>query len=332
MTLILLYKYQTLLCTLISLSCLFDYAICQTPPKFHQTRYYPECWIGERYISNYLSDVMPDTGLFAIAGISYNEPSFGYPMHSGIVKGVSDTVMLVVEILNRSTEPFDISSYQADNWFIPVVYDVNLDPRKSNPIADTSGFGYSFEFWFDWYQRIVSQPEAIPYSGDGNLKYYLVYYVWGLPFTDRVRLMMQKTNNAPPGFKLLIRQSSSLWIVKPVDLADTINAFAHCFHRARGFQRNLSAALAWTDSILALNPSSIVGYSLRSSVYSALKDSLSVVTAYDSTIAILERYGDPVLPDSADMNYYQNLWYDDLIKSTKFKRWNRITGTRGLYR
>ncbi|MDP8241032.1 MAG: hypothetical protein P9X24_18225 [Candidatus Hatepunaea meridiana] len=301
--------------------------IGQTPPPYKQRRYRSECWMGEYRCGNYLSDIKPDTGLFAIASPLYNEPMNGYPMHSGIVKGVSDTIVLVVEIFNRNEDPYNISSYQPDNWFVPVLYETGADPRKDFPIADTSNFGYSFEYWNDWHLHIVTQPSVIPYSGN---EYSLKYYIWGLPYTGRYRLMMKKTDQAPPGFRLLMRQIPEVWITKPVSVIDTINAYAGCFWRAR-YSGNNNATLAWTDSILALNPSSIVGYKLRTSAYAGLRDSLAMITTFDSTLAILERYGDPLVTDTSEWTFWEKIWYEDMYNSSKLARYRHITGDRRVY-
>jgi len=307
---------------------LFSYVISQWP-DYKQPRYHSECWRGGGHGCNYYSDARPDTGLFAIVDIWPNEPPGGYPMHSGYVKGISDTVVLDVELYNRNSNPFDISSYQPENWFVPVVYDINSDPRKSYPIADTSDFNYIFSHWRDRLYNIISQPDTIPYSGSGNKRYILNYLVWGLP-KGQFRLTVHKTIYAPPGFTLLVRPVYPVWIDKPVDLADTINALAACATRAM-FKGNDSLGLIWADSILYYNPSSIVGYRLKNFSYAGLNDSLNMVVTYDSTLAILNRYGDPVMSDSSKFTFYESIWYEDMINNVTMARWMHVTGNKRVF-
>jgi len=307
---------------------LFRYVISQWP-EYKQPRYYSECWRGEGSGFGFPADAKPDTGLFAIVDLTSNEPVSGYPMRSGNQIGISDTTVLIVQLFNRNENGFDISSYSPQNWFVPVVYDINSDPRKSYPIADTSDFDYIFSHWRDRLYNIISQPDTIPYSGSGNKRYILNYLVWGLP-KGQFRLTVNKTSYAPPGFRLLVRPVYPVWIDKPVNLADTINAFAACATRAM-FKGNDSQGLVWADSILYYNPSSIVGYRLKNFAYAGLNDSLNMVVTYDSTLAILNRYGDPVMSDSSKFTFYESIWYEDMINNVTMARWMHVTGNKRVF-
>ncbi len=307
---------------------LFSYVISQWP-DYKQPRYHSECWRGGGHGCNYYSDARPDTGLFAIVDIWPNEPPGGYPMHSGYVKGISDTVVLDVELYNRNSNPFDISSYQPENWFVPVVYDIIQDPRNSTPIADTSDFDFEFKHWYDELYNVLTKPASIPYSGNSNIRYRLKYYIWGL--TDgRFRLMMKKTANAPSGFRLLVRHLPAAWITKPAFLADTLNAFAACASRAI-YAGDYYSALDWGDSILAYNPPSVVEYRMKNFAYAGLNDSLNMVVTYDSTLAILNRYGDPVMSDSSKFTFYESIWYEDMINGVTMARWMHVTGNKRVF-
>ena len=308
----------------------YSLAVSQTAPPARHYNYYSECWRGDGQYGNYGSDVWPDTGIFAISGPTYNEPANGYPMHSGIVKGVSDTITVIVRLYNRNESAYDISSYQVDNWFVPVLFDIKDDPHDTVVLADTSKFEYSFAYWKDWFLNLTSQPDTLTVSGGSGRYNLLFYYVWGLPFQGRVRLIMQKTANAPDGFKMLIDEVQGVWITKPLSIADTINAYMGCSQRASA-RGNNTAALSWTDSILALNSTSIPGYWARARVYEDLGDSLNTVASYDSLLVILNRYGDPVMPDSADQNYHQWWWYKEMIEVNLFHRWRYITGDKSYY-
>lgn len=304
-------------------------ASAEDPPKMPHPRYYSEVWRGGPYDAPYPQESKPDTGLFAYVDLEPNEPVPGYPYHSGIVEGLSDTISLSVHFRNRNQSDYDISSYQPDNWFIPVIYDVNADPWKSQPLPEPSSFGYSFLYWENWFDDIVSQPSVIPYSGEGNTRYHLVYYVWGIP-SGRFRVMMKKTENAPADFRLLLKNVPSVWITKPQFLGDTINAFTACFWRSY-YHREYNIALGWVDSIFKYNPFSIVGYFLQTAAYARKVDSLHMAISFDSTIAILERYGDPALPDSADMDRYHRMWYKDRLNQAEVGKWQLINRKGGVY-
>lgn len=293
-------------------------------PPMRFPKYTSEIWRGGAYNAPYPEETMPDTGLVAWVDLSPNEPVKGYPMHSGIVESVSDTMTLNVHFWNRSDSGYNLSSYQPDNWFEPVIYDLNADPWKSEPLPEPIGFGYSFQYWKDWHNRIVTQPTVIPPQRGGGTEYYLTYYVWGLP-AGRFRVMMEKSENAPSDFKLLLKNVPGVWITKPMYLADTLTAYAACFWRAYKL-KDYNNALAWTDSILALNPNSVNGYSLKTYAYVGLRDSASIVACMDSVISILERQGDPLLPDTTDMNKWERMWYDDQLMIVRYCRWKQIYG------
>ena len=314
---------------IILLGFLYLDSTSQTEPEYHQQRYISECWLGSDYGINYLSDSQPDSGLYAMVDIGPNEPITGYPMHSGIVKGVSDTITLYVYLRGRKIYPFDITSYDPSNWFVPVVYELTADPRTAHPFADTSSIGYSFIGWLDWQEKMIPQPSSIPSSGYIRNRYDLKYYVWGLP-PGRFRLMMKQTDNAPTGFHLLIRHTPGVWITSPMCLADTINAYAACAVRAF-FTDDDSAALTWANNILALNPTSIVGYRLKNYAHVEFNDSTNVLATYDSLLAITARYGDPALPDPSKMNPYQNMWYEDVINAVTMAKWMWTTGKRPMF-
>ncbi len=274
-------------------------------PEFRQPQYSSECWRGGPDMGQYMSDSKPDTGLFAIAYIKPNEPAWCYPMHSGNIAGVSDTITVTVSLFNRNETDYIIASQQPENWFMPVLYETSADPRTALTIPDTSTLGYRFQYWDNWFNLIVPQPAAIPYSGDGNVRYSLVYRVWNLP-VGMTRLMMDTTEYAPDGFRLLVRANGAVWISKPTALADTLNAFGACYWRSF-WAGTSTTSLSWVDSILTYNPSSIVGYCLLARAYGGLLHTTGILTALDSVIAICERYGDPAAPDTSEMSFYEDM-------------------------
>jgi len=172
-------------------------------PDWKPPQYVQESWRGVdgAYTGKFTTELQPDTGLYAMIDLQPNEPFPGYPYHSGIVEGLSDTILLVVNLFNRNDSAFDISSYQPDNWFYPVIFDINVNPYESHPLPEPSNFGYSFKYWYTHRDGIVTQPSEIKRSAGLNKIYSLYYYIWGIP-TGRYWVTMKKTENAPSGFKL----------------------------------------------------------------------------------------------------------------------------------
>ena len=319
-------KTRILFFILLAIIILDSVIFSQTQPHYKPIQYTSELWRVEG--STIGDDAFPDTGLFAITDAYPNEPFGCYPFHSGHVKGISDTTVFIVHFKNYNSTSYDISTQQPHTWFTPVLYEENLNPRFSNPKADTSQFDIGFQYWSNWGDDIVTQPTSIPSVGGGNEQYLLIYYVWNLP-VGRNRLVMKKTAAAPSGFKLLVSNSGVVWVTNAKDLGDTLNAYGSCYWRAH-YADNLTTALSWTDTMLTYNQYSIPGYLLKAYAHSDLGDSLEKVTALDSVIAIGERYGDPVVPDTSDMNMYWQMWYDDIMNHAKYYRWKHITGNEKI--
>lgn len=257
-----------------------------------------------------------------------NEPVFGYPMRSGLVKGVSDTFLIHIELYNYTGEGYDLSNYRVENWFEPAIFDKYADPVTTNPLPYPDGFGYSFQYW-KRYINIVEQPDTLPDSY-GSLKYELIYYIWGLP-AGRFKVIMMKTSNAPDDFGLRLADVPCTWVVEPIDLADTLTAFAACWFRALE-RKDYEAAQSWTDSIYVRNPNSVNYYSMVSFYKLMVKDSAATIAAYDSGLAILSRQGDPLLPDTTRMTDWELNWYLQKIRSLTNCRHRLITGERPHFR
>ena len=147
-------------------------------PPYHHPRYRPESWRGNLFNSTYPQEAQPDTGLYAMVSVDVSEPACGYPMYSGIVKGVSDTIVIIVSFYNHNSEDYDISCYTPENWFTPVVYEIDADPYTATPLPLPANFGFSFQYWRDWFNNIITQPTHIPYSGDDNLRYNLIFQLF----------------------------------------------------------------------------------------------------------------------------------------------------------
>ena len=314
---------------LILLVASFTLVVAQTEPQWEHPRYYSECWRGaEAYAADgWTTDVYPDTGLFAECSVMPNEPIGAYPYHSGIVKGVSDTTIIYVEFHNRNQTGYNISSVSPETWFTPVLWPVGLDKWKMPPLTLPATFGWRFEYWLKNLELPSTKPASIPSEYDivSGYSYSLVFYCWGLP-AGRYQLMMKKTGSAPSSFKLLKGDVTPVWITMPTSLADTISAYAACFYRAFD-KRNKSACSYWANRILNRNPFSISGYWLRANQAAfPPPDTLTYFASVDSALAIINRYGDPLLPDSANMTGWVKTWYEDRKNGFAISRYESQTG------
>jgi hypothetical protein len=263
----------------------------------------------------------PSNGLSAYMNPIQNEPEACYPMHSGNIKGISDTIGVLVTILNNDTVDYTIGTSQPQNWFMPVIYNVMTDPNTFAPIGDTTTIKYSFQRW----NGLSSTPTILPKDRRGG--YGLRYYIWNLP-VGRTRLLMVKTANAPSGFQMQVEYTLPAWVAEPNSLADTLNAYGARYWRA--FQNNaFTTAIGLCDSMIALNPPCAPAYQLKSYAYglNASFDSLNCLTALDSTIAILERFGDPVLGDTIGWNETHWIWYKANLTEVKDTKSRLISGS-----
>ena len=324
---------ERLIITAIAVLTTFTVILSQTESPFEHDLYWPEAWRGSANSENapYWGDIPPDTGLWGKTEMGSNEPSGGYPMTSGIVVGVSDTFEVVVKLTNDNTVARTVGSYTISDWFEPVVYDLRADVRNDEPLTLPSSFGWQFAYWEDYRFKPISQPTSLASTYDySNFdSYILVYHLWGLP-AGRYRVMMETTTSAPPWFRMIVNVVTPTWIVNPTTARDSINAYVGCIWRA--FQRNdLSSASSFVNQILTINPTSIPGYAMKAMEHDANSDSLGYLAGIDSVIAIMERYGDPLLPDSSEMGTWTRYWYHDQLNLHQTKRWELINNKYPYY-
>lgn len=282
-----------------------------------QEVYESECWYVDPAPYNRLPN-FPSSGLSAYSTLLPSEPINGYPYHSGVVKGVSDTVAIIVVLHNHDTTDFVIGSSQPQNWFMPVIYNPMMNPNKFDPFADTTLLKYSFQGWLLGFSSPVSPPSILP---KGNrTAYSLLYYIWNLP-VGRSRLLMKGTANLPSNVTEQIDYVKPVWVAEPKILADTLNAFVARSWRAY-FWHNYTTTLSLCDNMLAINPRCVPAYLMQGSIYGskAMFDSLAYLNSLDSTISILQRYGDSALGDTTMWDIYQWHWYNANLNNAIRKR------------
>lgn len=320
--------HKRILTYILILFSLNSLLVAQTEPPELSRKY-------NRYASNpdpYSYDgapAFPDSGLVATTGgSSGGEPIMGYPYHTGSVVGVSDTIIVRVGLINRDSTAFSLTSYEPDGWFQPIGWEYSMNPTIFSATLDTSVIQYAFQGYYDGF-RYNSKPSSLPDKGF-QAGCMLDYKIWNLP-AGKYRILMTATSSIISDVTVLINYVTPTWIDHPSSLADTLNAYANCYWRSFN-AKNYTVAASWCDTMLNYNPFSVSAYLYKSKVYSyqALNDSLIDVSALDSTIAIMERYGDPALGDTATWNQNEWFWYDDILSSATAARWILINGEQGI--
>lgn len=324
-------KYTSLTINIVLSLFVVSFAFAQTRPARPPLMLYePEAWNDDPY--PYVGFQYPDSGIVAYTDIGFNEPLGCYPLRSGSVRGVSDTISVCVYIENLDTIDFNISLYSPEDWFMPEVYDVNLDPRVFSPMADTSTLTYSFKGWYIGIAEPVTTPDYIYKNRGkgGKPTYNLKFNVWGTPL-GKIRLLMVETAEMPTSVNMLTNYVRPRVVKEPNFMKDTLNAYGACFWRSYD-SNDYTASLAWCDTMLYLNSSCIPAYYLKSIVYKydAQNDSLAELTALDSTIAILNRFGDPAMGDTSTWIIPEWNWYGYTKQMAVYRRWKVINGERGL--
>lgn len=233
-------------------------------------------------------------------------PHLGYPLHLGNQIGLSDTIMIHVKLINRTTSVVYLGGQNPGTWFVPYLYDFQADVRTEPYLMDTSKFHYQFRFWADErFQKLDTPPTSLCIDGTECEEPALTYYLWGIS-EGRYHLVMKKTTSAPANLTS-VNANSIIKIGRPKTLADTCNAYAASFWRMY-FSNNWSAAMTWANNIITRNPKSISGYRLKGVAASFLGQTSMQLAALDSVIKFSTYYLDPALPDTVNMNDYEKLW------------------------
>lgn len=170
--------------------------------------YWPGMWHDEESAGNFkLGYWHPDS--FNVAWIVYSsDPLIGYPYYSGNTVGINDTAKVRVYFDNRTATDFPVGSATPEIWFIPELYDPNVDVFTASPIADTSVFDYRFEHWIAMSNNeITSKPDTL-YTlstlklGRGG-RYGLIYSIWGVS-PGKYRVILKPTAYKPSDIHLCL--------------------------------------------------------------------------------------------------------------------------------
>ncbi len=285
--------------------------------------YTPECWRGDRYAPvAYQYDRFPPNSLAVGYGITPNEPYFGYPMRSGSITGISDTLSFYVEFQNGTSSDYFIGTQSPETWIYPVIYEIEADPHVNSSILDTSDFDFSFWYW-SCEGKVTTKPSTIPRI---RPHYAMNFKIWGIP-AGRFRLILKKSSLAPSALAVPIGLTVPLWVTEPQKLSDTLNAYAKITERALELSQTTDAQ-QWVDSIFVRNSTSLIGWRLQTQIDRLLSDSASIVADYDSILAIAQSYRDPVMSDSSRFSKWDKNWYENVINMTTFSRWKLTSGNR----
>jgi len=283
-----------------------------SPEVFNQHIYIPESW-RQNEPRPFESEGFPypDSILFAYHETLDSEPMGGYPYHSGLQIGLSDTTDFCMNIVNYTGHSIDITNQYPENWFEPVLYNIADDVRTANPTYEPPESKYRFGFWTSNYSNPMDKPLELQDGDD----YILRFYLWDLP-EGRHRLAIRKTKEAPADLRILTWCQSPIWIEHPKVLADTLNCYFQNCMRSMDFENYIDAEI-WASKILTLNPYSIIGNNAMLMIYNSKGETTTSRDYTRKVIEYLEDYSDPVLPYKSNMDKWWRKWRDNRMETLK---------------
>lgn len=253
--------------------------------------YHSSSWYMELPRTGYVGDAMPDSGFFGYSVSSGGETKFGYPYHYGLVKGVNDSFMVVLDLATWKTGPISLSGYTPENWVMPVIYDNYISITNNNLKADTTDFGYRFEYW-----ALIGRGHKVPRPTElkiGN-SYAMYFLVWDVPSGLNV-IDMVPTVNKPPVFEVkhFSGYIGQYFYTEAQDVRDTINAYLTIAVRQRD-RVSWTPAYSWIDSAFALNDSSLATWRTKSYIAESQGDTALANVCYLKIKSIYENNHDPL--------------------------------------
>jgi len=287
--------------------------------------YQPSSFMENQYMSAYPAEGRVKDALIATSGVYCTaQPRRAYPGHTANVIGLSDTIKITVHFQNFTGAPFSLSGYSPENWFEPVIYDVNADVFTALPLLEGTQVSYAFKGWRDPGGHPITTPTYL--DEDSNIP-RLVYYLWNSPRKGPLRVIMRKTSNAPAVLHSLRQYDNVFYSITTSEAvkADSINSYYMCGFRTWR-EGNYSSAIYWAHQILNLNPQSLVGYRLLNQIYQNMRDSTDRRATYDSLLSIMARDGDPMIPPTLQRNEVWQAWYENFSSEIKMEYWYFIRG------
>lgn len=232
-------------------------------------------------------------------GVSVNRantlPGLGYPMRPAAIVGLNDTIQVLIEFFNPTGKPYLLKSHKPEEWFTPVVYDLNTGIVNDTPFLDSKDLHWKL---FGWQRKtsssgkIIAKPDTIPPE---SYDYAMLIDVWGLP-VGYWKLGAVPTDKVSADFQGC-RGGGMYEYREPMDIRDTVNAYEALYTRAL-WTGNKEYARACLDSILKFHPTSVPGWWLQAQFYRAEKDSAAAIESYDKAISFMKNNKDRAMPDS----------------------------------
>lgn len=258
-------------------------------------------------------------GYYAYILVDPSEPFFGYPYHMGYVKGVNDTVRAVIIITNKTSGSIDIQYESPEDWFVPQIYRNYSSFEHDHPSADTSDFSYSFKYFV--HPGGFTKPDSIK----ANKALSIEYYLWDLPLGANI-IHFAKTSAAPDSLDLHKTGNGQYVYTQGAADQDKINAYAQICKKME-YHQNYTSALAWTDSMLAVNDSSIVGWTWRARIYGDMRDSTNTIDCYSRIISIIDNNNDSLIDlDDTPIDNIIEWWKIDRRSHAVFYKYIFETG------
>jgi hypothetical protein len=264
--------------------------ILDGPTKYLSQIRDPHASVWMSYLPPFsLSDSLLNTTV--ICEPVFSRGLLGYPERSGFVKGIADTVSIVVQFNNRSDTPYVISGTNPEDWFAPQLHRTTMNIVKDAPVVDSTELHYVPRLWLGILGQ-TSMPDTL-YPNSPPVQ--LVYDVSNIPLGVWV-LSLASTNKTPSSINL----NYGGCVVDcryAADERDTINAWLALADRSFNL-RNIEGSLYWIDKALEMNPNSVPAWWMLAIYHMNKEDSSGTVVSIDSALSKLTSKSDPLLPDT----------------------------------
>jgi len=295
----------------------------ESPSNEYQPGKWEANWLSGSWGRFRWVDTALDSSFMLSWTVTHSEPEIGYPYHYGNVPGVNDTLTLRVFFNNRSSSDYCLSGEDPETWFYPVLYDPNADVFKEKELADTSAFGYRFEYWTPMLgHTIIDEPDTIYSSVIHSTKpdFRMIFSIWGV-YPGSYRVVLEPTAFLSAGIKLTLDNPNNVFHINSgQNVLDTVNTYCKTAIAAQ-YRQEFTLANTYVDSIFLLNSKCIPGWALRYHICDAQFDTSNALDALDSLLNVINNDLDPFYPDSSEVTEINEWWWENYQTNYTFKRW-----------
>lgn len=222
----------------------------------------------------------------------YSRGLMGYPGSGGLMKGICDTVSIIVQFTNRSDSPYVFAGKTPSEWFMPELHHTIADIVHDTPVVDTTALYYATRTWTGILGNIP-MPDTL-HSKSPPVR--LVYDVSDIPLGKWV-VTLAPTNKAPT--EIHINYNGCVIDCEIPDSGrDSVNAWLSLAERS-GSLRDSTEMHSWITKSLQSYPTSVPAWWMLAVYHAHSGDSSKSYAAIDSALTILSEKRDSLLPDTS---------------------------------